>query len=106
MKNITGNREAYELARKELGPRAYAKRIGKRFEIGRAVWSVGQYRIDHALGTGRSWESALKDAGIRIPEPGEEKLIAAITAANVNRVPFPDGMPEDTDAKVPLDMEG
>jgi hypothetical protein len=64
---IIGNREALDLAQKKIGPRAYVKRIGKCFEIGRKYGAIGKVQIDLSMGVGKSWEAALRSAGVEIP---------------------------------------
>jgi hypothetical protein len=68
MKNI-GSKQAELLARKRLGPKAYAKRCGKAFDIGRKYVSIGCVQVDLLAGTGKSWSEALQNAGIEIPAP-------------------------------------
>jgi Tfp pilus assembly protein PilV len=66
MKNI-GSKQAELLARKRLGPKAYAKRCGKAFDIGRKYVSIGCVQVDLLAGTGKSWAEALSRAGIEVP---------------------------------------
>jgi len=66
MKNI-GSKQAELLARKKLGPKAYAKRCGKAFDIGRKYGSIGCVQVDLLAGTGKSWAQALTNAGIEVP---------------------------------------
>jgi hypothetical protein len=70
MKQIIGSKMAAKLAREQYGERAYVARVGKKFEVG--VFSRGLcflYGTRLVQGSGKSWEAALIDAGVLIPEP-------------------------------------
>ena len=64
---IIGSKMALKLARNKLGPKAYAKRCGKFFDIGRKYGSIGCVQVDLLAGTGKSWAQALTAAGIELP---------------------------------------
>lgn len=67
---------ALELAKKEFGERAAIQQVsrerGKHFGghclVGVSVFAFGT-TILHVKGAGKSWEAALRDAGVEIPKP-------------------------------------
>lgn len=65
---IIGSRQAARLAAQKFGTGMYAKRIGREFEIGKKLGSLASMRLDLVYGRGKSWEAALKDAGVLIPD--------------------------------------
>jgi hypothetical protein len=62
-----GSKQAAKLARERFGDKAYVKRQGKYFFVGQIRFQLGGYCVDAMRGFGKSWETALKDAGISIP---------------------------------------
>jgi len=58
---------ANELARKTLGDSACTMQRGRLYVVGTiAMRGFGSYVI-HTRGKGKSWEAALRDAGVEIP---------------------------------------
>lgn len=66
MKHI-GSKMAAELARKKYGDKAFVVRSGKQFYVGVFRIRFFNYLIDRIHGQGKSWELALRNAGVEIP---------------------------------------
>ena len=66
---IIGSKAAAELAKKKLGPKAYAMRSGRRYYIGKIFVNPCRLFVGNIVGTGKSWSEALKHAGITPPDP-------------------------------------
>jgi len=58
---------ALELARKKFGERAYVACSGKTFEVNVLKSRFGGVSLIYTKGRGKSWELALRDAGVEIP---------------------------------------
>jgi hypothetical protein len=90
MKNNVGSKQAELLARKKFGPKAYAMRSDKVFEIG--TLAGGFVRL--SKGRGKSWEAALRDAGVSIPTPAP--YLPPTVQHMIDKDDMPDTMPEET----------
>jgi hypothetical protein len=92
-KRNLGSKQAELLARKKFGPKAYAMRSDKVFEIG--TLAGGFVRL--SKGRGKSWAEALENAVIRIPTA--ESYFPPVPTT------IPDTDPMDTDAPVTMPEE-
>jgi len=120
-KRNIGSKQAEKLAREKFGEKTYVSRYKKTFAIGVRFAKLGSYIGSKIIGCGKSWELALRAAGVEIPEDVEvtEKPEPVPLEELTTILPLPDHIhllgtpsmdipdngtcpltvPEDTDAK-------
>jgi len=88
-KRNIGSRQAEKLAREKFGKRTYVLRSGKHFEIGTRVSGFTWIK-----GSGKSWELALRAAGVEIPEDVKvtEKPEHVVLVGLTTRPPLPENI--------------
>jgi hypothetical protein len=70
---IIGSRMAEKMAKGKFGKLAYVSRDGGLFYVGVLVLKMGSYYLKHVWGVGKSWEKALANAGVVVPEITEDQ---------------------------------